>query len=163
MQTRILNRFLALFAALAVFAAPLHAADDAKHATPDEAVALVKKGVEFYKKNGKEKALAAFSDPRGQFVKGELYFFVYGANGDGIVLAHGQNQKMIGKQLLDMRDQDGVYLIRESNKIANSPDGKGWVSYRWPNSVTKAVESKRSYIERVGDIWIGCGIYEASK
>ncbi len=119
--------------------------------------------MEFYKKNGKEKALAEFSDPRGQFVKGELYFFVYGANGDGIVLAHGQNQKMIGKQLLDMRDQDGVYLIRESNKIANSPEGKGWVSYRWPNSVTKVVEAKRSYVERVGDIWIGCGIYEPSK
>ena len=128
--------------------------------TEEQAVAFVKKGVEFYKKNGKEKALAAFSDPNGEFVKGELYFFVYGANGDGIVLAHGQNQKMIGKQLLDMKDIDGVYLIREANKIAVSPEGKGWVSYKWPNSVTKALEAKKSYIERVGDIWIGCGIYK---
>ncbi|MFZ6741861.1 cache domain-containing protein [Undibacterium sp. JH2W] len=129
-------------------------------ATEEQAVAFVKKGVEYYKKNGKEKALAAFSDPNGEFVKGELYFFVYGANGDGIVLAHGQNQKMIGKQLLDMKDVDGVYLIREANKIAVSPEGKGWVSYKWPNSITKALEAKKSYIERVGDIWIGCGIYK---
>ncbi|MFZ6876329.1 cache domain-containing protein [Undibacterium sp. Di27W] len=132
----------------------------AEKATEEQAIALVKKGVEFYKKNGKEKALAAFSDPNGEFVKGELYFFVYGANGDGIVLAHGQNQKMIGKQLLDMKDVDGVYLIREANKIAVSPEGKGWVNYKWPNSVTKALEAKKSYIERVGDIWIGCGIYK---
>jgi len=161
MRSRIQNRFLALFAALAVFTAPMHASGAVKRATPDEAVALVKKGVEFYKKNGKEKSLAAFNDTQGQFVKGELYLFVYSANGDGIVLAHGQNQKMVGKQLLDMRDPDGVYINRELNKIANSPAGKGWLNYRWPNSVTKAVEAKRSYVERVGDIWIGCGIYGA--
>ena len=132
-------------------------------ATADEAIALVKKGVEFVKKNGKEKALAEFSNPNGQFVKGELYFFVYSTNGDGIVLAHGQNQKMIGRHLIDMKDTDGVYLIKESTKVANSPEGKGWVNYRWPNSVTQKVEPKRSYIERVGDIWIGCGIYVDEK
>ena len=132
----------------------------AEKATAEEAIAFVKKGVAFVKENGKEKALAAFSDPHGQFVKGELYFFVYGTNGDGIVLAHGQNQKMIGLHLLDMKDNDGVPLIREAIKVANSPEGKGWINYNWPNSVTKTVEAKRSYIERVGDIWIGCGIYK---
>ena len=132
----------------------------AERATAEQAIAFVKKGVEYYNKNGKEKALAAFSDPNGEFVKGELYFFVYGANGDGINLAHGQNPKLIGKHLIDMRSNDGVYLIQEANKIAKSPEGKGWVNYNWPNSVTKAVEAKRSYIERVGDIWIGCGIYK---
>ncbi len=132
----------------------------AEKATADEAVALVKKGVAFVQEQGQEKALAAFNDPHGQFVKGELYFFVYSTNGDGIVLAHGQNQKMIGMHLIDMKDNDGFPVIREATKVANSPEGKGWISYHWPNSVTKAVEAKRSYIERVGDIWIGCGIYK---
>ena len=132
----------------------------AERATAEQAVALVKKGIEYYKKNGREKSLAAFSDPNGEFVKGELYFFVYSTNGDGIVLAHGQNQKMIGRHLIDMRDTDGVFLIKEATKIANTPEGKGWISYNWPNSVTKSVEAKRSYIERVDDIWIGCGIYK---
>jgi len=131
-----------------------------EQATQKEAVALVKKGIEFYKKYGKEKALAAYSDPNGEFVKRELYFFVYSINSDGIVLAHGQNQKMIGMHLLDMRDAKGKFMIREMNKIANTPEGKGWSSYYWPNSVTKKVEAKTSYVERVGDIWIGCGIYK---
>lgn len=135
----------------------------AEKASRDDAVAFVKKGVEFYKKNGKEKALAAFNDPNGEFVKGELYFFVYGANGDGINLAHGQNPKMNGKNLLDMKDVNGVYLIREANKIAASTEGKGWISYMWPNSMTKQLEAKESYIEKVGDIWIGCGIYKPQK
>ncbi|MFZ6871651.1 cache domain-containing protein [Undibacterium sp. Di27W] len=155
MKSLLIKLMMVLFAMVAGSSAYAN-----EKATEEQAVAFVKKGVEYYKKNGKEKALAAFSDPNGEFVKGELYFFVYGANGDGIVLAHGQNQKMIGKQLLDMKDVDGVYLIREANKIAVSPEGKGWVSYKWPNSITKALEAKKSYIERVGDIWIGCGIYK---
>ncbi len=128
-------------------------------ATAEEAVALVKKGVAYYKTHGRAKALAAFNDQKGQFVKGELYFFVYSANGDGIVLAHGQNPRMLGKNLIDMQDAHGTYIIRESTRIANSTAGNGWLEYMWPNSITKVLEPKRSYIEKVGDIWIGCGIY----
>ncbi len=128
-------------------------------ATAEQAVALVKKGVAFYKSNGRTKALAAFNDAKGEFVKGELYFFVYSTNGDGIVLAHGQNPRMLGKNLIDMQDAHGFYIIREATKIANTPAGSGWLEYMWPNSVTKTLEPKKSYIERVGDIWIGCGVY----
>ncbi|HYD61552.1 MAG TPA: cache domain-containing protein [Noviherbaspirillum sp.] len=138
----------------------LSSAYGAGRATPEDAVAFVKKGVEYVKTHGKEKALAAFNDPNGPFIKGELYFFVYGINGDGIVLAHGQNPKMIGRQLIEMKDLDGVYIIKEALKVANSPEGKGWIRYRWPNSLSGKVEMKRSYIERVNDIWIGCGVYE---
>ena len=132
----------------------------AQKATADEAVAMVKKGVAYLKENGKEKAFAAFSDPKGQFVKGELYLFVYGANGDGINLAHGSNPKLIGKTLIDMKDSDGLSIIRDMTAIANSAEGKGWYKYKWPNAVTKAVEAKQSYVEKVGDVWIGCGIYQ---
>lgn len=136
------------------------AAASAQKATAEDAVALVKKGVAYLKEHGKERALAAFNDQQGQFVKGELYFFVYSTNGDGINLAHGQNPKMLGKKLIDMRDPDGLFVIRDMTAIANSPEGKGWYKYKWPNSLTKAVEPKQSYVERVGDIWIGCGIYQ---
>ncbi len=128
-------------------------------ATAEQAVALVKKGVAYYKTYGRAKALAAFNDPKGEFVKGELYFFVYSTNGDGIVLAHGQNPRMLGKNLIDMQDAHGFYIIREATKIANSPAGNGWLEYMWPNSITKTLEPKKSYIEKVGDIWIGCGVY----
>jgi len=41
----------------------------------------VKKGVEFYKANGKDKALAAFKEPKGQFVKDDLYIYVLDLDG----------------------------------------------------------------------------------
>jgi signal transduction histidine kinase len=146
---------------LAAFAAGLISVTSfaADHASADEAVALVQKGVAYVKANGKEKALAAFNDPKGSFVKGELYLFAYSTNGDGVNLAHGQNPKMVGKVLINMKDNDGVELIKEATKVANSAEGKGWLNYNWPNSVTGKIEPKRSYVERVGDIWIACGIY----
>ena len=76
------------------------------------------------------------------------------------MLAHGQNPRMLGKSLIDMKDVDGFPIIKEATRVANTPEGKGWIRYRWPNSVTKQVQQKKSYIERVGDIWIGCGVYE---
>jgi len=138
----------------------LHAASAAQKGSREEAIALVKKAAVFLKENGKEKAFAAFSDPNGQFVKGDLYIFSYSTNGDGINLAHGQNPKMVGKPLLEMRDVDGVYLVKEFLAVANSQTGNGWVDYKWPNSLSKTIEQKSAYIEKVGDVFLGCGIYK---
>ncbi len=126
--------------------------------TPEEVIALVQKASAYLTKYGKEKALIEYSNPKGQFVDGELYLFAYPINGDGICLAHGVYPKLIGKNLLEMRDSDGVFIFKKFLEVANSVSGKGWVDYRWPNPSTRIVEQKTSYIERVQDIYIGSGI-----
>jgi cytochrome c len=137
-----------------VLAAPALAADSG---TPAQAMALVKKAGDYLKANGKEKAYAEFSNPAGSFKDRDLYIMVYDLN--GVNMAHGANPKMIGKELLDLKDADGVPIIREFIKTAKG-SGKGWVDYKWPNPVTKAIESKSTYVERFGDVLIGCGIYK---
>src|SRR5690606_5866553 len=58
--------------------------------TPDQAKAFVEKAVTFYKTAGREKALAVFSDPKGEFVEGDLYIFVMDMkDGKFTTLAHG--------------------------------------------------------------------------
>lgn len=124
----------------------------------DEAVAMVKKAAAEIKANGKEKAFAAFADPSNkEFHDRDLYIFVYDLN--GVNLAHGNNPKMVGKNLMDMKDLEGKALIREMVDAAKSK-GKGWVDYKWPNPVTKTMESKSSYIEKVDDMLVGSGIYK---
>jgi cytochrome c len=125
--------------------------------TPDEAVAMVKKGVEFVKSKGKDKAFAEFNNPSGQFVKGDLYVMVYDMDGNN--KAHGANPKLIGKNLIDIKDANGVHIVQEFIKTAKGA-GKGWVDYKWPNNITKAVEPKSTYVEKVEDILIGVGIYK---
>lgn len=140
---------------LGLLAAPVYAADKG---SANEAVAMVKKAVALIKSDGKEKAFAAFSDPANKdFHDRDLYIYVYDLN--GVAVAHGVNPKLVGKNLLDMKDNEGKPMIQEMVKVAKEK-GNGWVDFKWPNPVTKAVESKSGYVERAGDLLVGSGIYK---
>ena len=123
--------------------------------TPEEAKALVEKAVAFYKANGKEKALAEFSKPKGRFIKGDLYIFAYDPK--GTIIAHGGDPKLVGQDFTDVQDPDGKYFAREFIKIG--PEG-GWVDYKWMNYVTKKVDAKTTYLKRIDDVIVGCGAYK---
>lgn len=150
-----------LFAAILAFSLGGAALAQEKRGTADEAVAMVKKAGAYLKENGKDKAVAAFNDPKGEFVKGDLYVFMLAMGGDatGMMLAHGQNPKMVNKNMLEL-NAGGVYPVKEFLKLANSPAGKGWVTYKWPNSISKNLEEKNTYVEKNGDLVIGVGIYK---
>ena len=117
---------------------------------------MVKKGVAFVKANGKDKAFAEFSNLNGQFVDGDLYIMVYDMQGNN--KAHGSNPKLIGKNLLEIKDADGKYIVK--GLIETAGKGKGWFDYKWPNAITKAVEPKSTYVEKVDGVLIGVGIYK---
>jgi cytochrome c len=136
-----------------------NAAWAAEKGTADEAVAMVKKAAEFLKKNGKDKAFAEFNNPKGPFIDKDLYIFAFMANGDGVEVANGANPKLVGKNVLEMKDADGKFLIKEILKIGMSKEGKGWLDYKWPNPATGTLDSKRTYVERVEDVILGCGVY----
>ena len=135
--------------------APVKAGGD--RATPNEAIAMVKKGLAYIKENGKEKAFSEFANRTNQdFHDRDLYLFVYDLN--GVNLSHGNNPKMIGKSLIDLKVGD-KYVVKEMIAVALSK-GKGWVDYQWPNPVTKDLEMKSSYVEKIDDYFVGCGIYK---
>ena len=126
-------------------------------ASQAEAKALIEKGVAFYKANGKDKAFAEFSNPKGQFTKGDLYIFVIDTK--GMTMAHGGNAKLVGKDMSELKDADGKFFMKEIIKTANEK-GKGWVDYKWTNPVTKKVDDKTTYVEKVDGYVFGCGIYK---
>lgn len=122
-----------------------------------KAEALVKKGVEMYKAN-EDKALEAFSDPKGGFVEGELYLFV--VEFSGLTSAHGGNASLIGKNMKDLKDADGKLFIQAMMDVAKTK-GSGWVDYKWKNPKSGEVLPKSSYVEKLGEnAFIGCGIYK---
>lgn len=125
--------------------------------TAAEAVALVQKAGAHLKANGKDKAYADFNNPNGGFKDRDLYIMVYDLK--GTTVAHGANPKMIGKDLIDLKDAEGVPIVRRFIDTANGK-GKGWVDYKWPNPVSKAIEAKSTYVEKHGDVLIGAGIYK---
>jgi cytochrome c len=128
----------------------------AEKGTPKEAQDMVKKAIAFYKDNGKDKAFAEINNPKGQFVKQDLYIFVYDMNGKCV--AHGFNKALIGKDLIEMRDSSGVPFVKERIEMVQTK-GKGWQDYKYTNPTSKKIESKRAYIEKVDNYVFGCGAY----
>lgn len=128
-----------------------------EHATAKEAEAMVKKGVAFLKTNGKDKAYAEITNKQGQFIDRDLYLVVYQL--DGKVLAHGANDKMVGKVLIDLKDVDGKEFVKERVELAKSK-GTFWQDYKFTNPVSKKVEPKSMYCERVEDSVVCGGIYK---
>lgn len=135
--------------------------------TADEALALMKKAQDYVKENGWDKSVEEFNKLDSPFnsksdinKKGDLY--LYSLDAKGFQAIHGKNPKIRGKVMIDMKDNDGVALIAEMAKLCFSKEGKGWVDYHWPNPVSKNLEAKRGYVEKVPgmEVCLGTGIYK---
>ncbi|HXF78238.1 MAG TPA: cache domain-containing protein [Usitatibacter sp.] len=155
-----MTRFVSIFAALCFALAGLTAhAADSKKGTAGEAQAMVAKAIAAIKKEGRDKAFAQIDDPKGPFVDRDLYVVVYDMKGK--VLAHGANAKMIGKDLIDLRDNDGKYFVKERvEMMGKGPEAKGWQDYKFMNPVSRAIEPKSMFLQRYEDLIVGCGIYK---
>lgn len=140
---------LALAAAVPAFAG---------NATKDEAVAMVKKGITYIKANGADKGYALITGKDGQFVKSDLYLVVYGL--DGKVLAHGANDKQVGKDLIELTDVDGKYFVKERVAMVRAKPAGAWQEYKFTNPVSKKIEPKVMYCEKLAETAVCGGVYQ---
>jgi cytochrome c len=134
------------------------AAIAAEFGTKDEAISMVKRVQEKFKKDGAEATFKAVSDKSTrEFHDRDLYPFIYDMT--GVNVANGARTFLIGKNLIDVKDQDGQYIFREMIRIASGP-GSGWIDYKWLNPNTNKVENKSTYVEKMGDYFVGVGVWK---
>jgi cytochrome c len=145
-------RILALYTVL--LACSGAAAAEVEHGTRQQAMAMVKNVEAMFTKNGPDSTFKAVTAKT--FNDRDLYPFIYTLDGTDCV-AHGANPAMVGKNLIDLKDQDGKFLIRELSATAKT--GGGWVDYKWPNPITKMIDAKSSYVEQIGGYFVGVGVY----
>lgn len=128
-------------------------------ATKEEAKALVEKAAALINAEGIEAAKPKLHDPQGEFVKGELYIFVIDYEGNTLI--HGGKPAIVGKNLFNMKDPNGVFFLQDMVKLAKK-DGQGWTRYHWSNPKTNKVSPKVTYVMKLSDgkSLAGCGIYE---
>jgi len=152
------------FASLALLlgAAPVFA-DDSNAATPEEVVAKVNEAVQYLNAKG----LAGFSDfnnnKDARWVWKDSYVFVYSCR-DNVMLGHPLRPDMVGKPILQMKDDKDKALFQEMCKEGATPDG-GWVEYWWPKPGEAKASRKISYVHSAAvsfkpDIQVGAGIYD---
>ena len=155
MDRRTMIRVACVLAALLVAVSGAFAEQTAMEKAAD----LIAQGIAHIYRVGEDQAFKDFSDRGGDFVDGAFYIFV--VDFDGITLAHGGNPALVGMNMAELKDADGVYFIREFIKVAENA-GEGWVDYKWSNPETKRIEDKTSLVKRFGsrNYFLGCGIYK---
>jgi cytochrome c len=133
-------------------------AEERVQATTKEAEMMVHKAAAYIQKEGKEKAIAAFNDPKGPFSFGDLY--VVAVDLDGKVLAHPHAKQVVGNNLANTKDASGKpHFSHQYLDIGKGP-GKGWMEYAFENPVSHKTENKVAYVERAGDVIVVCGIFK---
>lgn len=145
---------LIVFVATSLLTSGLLAADN--FGTPKEAEALVAKAV---KAIGADRA-ATFREITGKdkkWVDRDLYPVVYDMNGK--CLAHGQNERQAGKDLIEIVDADGKEFIKERVTLAGSK-GKFWQDYKFTDPISKKVLPKSAYCEKSADVIVCAGVYK---
>lgn len=148
---------LSLLAGAALLAGrTAHAGNGSGNATAAEAVAMVQRGVAHLKAVGAKKGHADITRRDTPFKDRDLYLVVYGM--DGRVRAHGAQPQLVGRNLIDVRDVDGRPFVRERVELARVQPSF-WQDYKFINPVSRVVEPKRMYCERLDDSVVCGGIY----
>jgi signal transduction histidine kinase len=127
-------------------------------ATKDQAVAMVQKAVAGIKSEGADKAYAEISNLSGPFVQGDLYIAVVGF--DGKLLAYGSAVgERVGNNVMSIKDSDGKEVVKERIELAKK-EQSFWQSYKFINPVTKTIEPKQMYCERLEETIVCGGVYQ---
>jgi signal transduction histidine kinase len=156
-RTMLFKRLFSAFLAALSFALVAPAAHAQERGNKDEAKLMADAAAAHVKKVGAEKAFKDFSTDKANWTKKDLYVIAFDSAGN--CLAHGANEKLIGKNLIDMKDQTGKYFTKAIIDAAKG--GSGWTEYEWVHPVTKKLEQKLTYSVKLSGVdgVVGVGIY----
>ncbi len=131
-------------------------ASDPDRGSRDEAKALAVAAAAHVNKVGSEQAFKDFLAEDKWHPK-DMY--VFSQTMDSVMIFHGANAKLIGKNFTEVKDANGKEFNKEM--VAKAKAGSGWVDYQWAHPMTKKIEDKTSYIVRINkpDGFVGVGIY----
>jgi cytochrome c len=153
-MNKLFRAFVALVAALGFVAG----AAAQEKGTREEAKAMVEAAIAHVKKVGADKAFEDFTKDKAAWNKKDLYVFAFDTEANW--KAHGANEKLVGKNLLNLKDQNGKEFIKEFVQVVTTK-GEGWVDYDWASPTTKKVEDKTTLVKRVPgtNFAVAVGIY----
>ena len=103
------------------------------------------------------KQLQRLNNPIRFFDNQSGYFFIYDMN--GICISLPPKRSLEGKSLIDLKDQNGLFLVKEL--AAQAKNGGGFVTYVWPKPPKDELKQKLSYARMIPgtQFFIGTGIY----
>ena len=125
--------------------------------TAEEAMTLVDQALDFRGTTGRDAFLRGLSAPDGPFFDRDMYVFVLDRQGG--YLAFGGKPEKVGSRVQDIAGIDGQALLESI--VAQAELEPGWVEYDIVNPQSGAIQTKMSYVTRVDDLYLGCGVYKS--
>ncbi len=127
-----------------------------ERASKADAEKMVKKAVKAVKDKG-DSVYKDMTAPNKTYVDKDLYVVVYDMNGK--CLAHGQNAKQVGRDLIGLKDVDGKEFVKERIELAKAKK-TFWQDYKFTDPITKQTLPKQMYCEQAGKVIVCGGIYK---
>lgn len=126
--------------------------------TKDEAKAMAEQAAAHVKKAGPDQAFKDFTTDKANWTKKDMYVFALDMK--GLTVAHGANEKLVGKSMMELKDQNGKLFVKELTDVAKAK-GSGWVEYDWAHPQTKKVDGKVTYALKLSnfDGLVAVGVY----
>ena len=125
--------------------------------TAGEAVVLVEKARAAFERRPGGGFLAHVTEPANGFHDRDMYVFALDATGR--YQAFGGNPAKVGTRVQDIPGVQGDALLAAI--VQQADVAPGWAEYDITNPVTQAVQTKMSYVMRLGDVYVGCGVYKS--
>ena len=127
----------------------------ANGATRAEAQAQVAAAVAYAKKVGTEQATKDINTGPEWKSKGMNVIL---NNVNGLVLASSLNERLVGKNTLEMKDPSGKAFVKEM--VAAAEKGEGWIDYQFINPESKKLEERAMFVRKVPgtDVFVGVAI-----
>lgn len=126
--------------------------------TAEEAVALVERAVVRRTGASAETFLRDITDATQGFHDRDMYVFALDAL--GTYRAFGGNPQKVGTRVQDIQGVDGQALLESI--VDQAEAGGGWVEYDIVNPATAKIQTKMSYVVKVDQFYVGCGVYKSA-
>jgi methyl-accepting chemotaxis protein len=124
--------------------------------TAEEAMQLVSRAQALRKQRGRDAFVRDLTDPSAAFHDRDMY--VFALDSSGVYRAFGGKPEKVGSRVQDIAGVDGHALLQAI--VSQAEAGAGWVEYDIANPVTGAIQAKMSYVVKVDDLYVGCGVYK---
>jgi signal transduction histidine kinase len=86
--------------------------------------------------------------------------YVFALDTEGRYLGFAGNPERVGQRVQDVAGEAGAVLVQAI--IEQAEAGPGWVQYTMPHPQTRKPQEKMSYVVKVDNLYVGCGVYKSS-
>ena len=127
-------------------------------ATKEEAQAMVKKAITFIQQVGRRSRVQG-NHRQDRKIQQSAISTWWSISSTAKCWLMAPMTKLVGKDMSDAQDVDGKYFVKERIELARK-QATFWQDYKFVNPVTRKIELKEMYCERLGEAAVCAGIYK---